>query len=985
MIINPFPERGLATRKSYYYQYWKNKYKNFDKFVENINPNDSFFLTIAGELGAGKTATLYYAERKIKEQRPNVLVLTWQLSRTANYTLQQSFYLGFVNALRRTIIDKKIIEEINKGLNPDFFKNYSLIKQKLSTSDYTKLILLIEEYRKFKVRINLNNPEILQQISDKNNEIHKFLKMNTGVELTTDEINDLGELMLEDLKYVSLLEPDLDHDTIKSRFVSILRSLQNTYTTIVLLIDEFDILIRNYRDDVPSNIINEVKEFIIWLDKEDFKGYHIIGAMFIENHRRLVTAQDGTQEDSIYRRLNNFVVLEPLSEFEQFFKHIFLNYIREAGIDEDFEIFNQDFIHFMFYACGRKLGTILSYLHENFISWQEEIEKNHALFEEDKNISKIGMNKLLWDEEGLQKSFDMKFLKLIEDADDVKNYKRIFTYLLGNREYFDLAPTYEKISTDTGISETIIARFHRDLYGSEIYQDVLPKTDSDTMFFQYEFTPVLFNISSTETELPTPPNEGGNNVDRNSIYFHDFLGTFTIKKKNKFDDKDWDFYVNEGFRYLMNDYLKSEPNPFTNIFIKENVKIEPFNLHEFLENYGNTNLVDLCIQFEANITNSFDNRFKIYITIIKIFEKENDILKQQFMLVFLPINSPLKIEIDKDLINLFEGILTSINYNNKSFESVIIFSNYKIEYTNFEYLYKTIKEDVPWIHRLDQICPITVIHSTQILKKGEKTLAFLSKKTYFEYFCAAFYKLHREGPQQNTKTYYELLFNSENEQISQFNEGIMQNVLNHIFQKYQNLFQTYSHDLITGAYKKNNSEDIAKVNISHFPKFIRNFFLLNEYDFPVSSNGYMCRQQLDLPFKIDNHTKDNLLNCLKDLINLPVIEIKTRDTRDVGRMSSLKTLIEANLINFNISKDGIKFSIRNDSDSILTKFENIVKENTNEDQKFNVLDLKLKNCNRRLTASIPTIECFLELLKKNRKIFDYYPELDEEVSEEISN
>ena len=86
-----------------------------------------------------------------------------------------------------------------------------------------------------------------------------------------------------------------------------------------------------------------------------------------------------------------------------------------------------------------------------------------------------------------------------------------------------------------------------------------------------------------------------------------------------------------------------------------------------------------------------------------------------------------------------------------------------------------------------------------------------------------------------------------------------------------------------------------------------------------------------------------------------------------------------------ITKDGIKFSIRNDSDSLLTKFEKIVEENTNEDQKFNVLDLNLKNCNRRSTASIPTMEFFLDLLKKNRKIFDYYPELEEELSEELTN
>lgn len=978
-IQNPFPKRGIARRNTYYNDYWKNKYNNFEEFMNknNLNKKTSQFLTVAGDLGGGKTATLYHMENEIKKKRKDVLILYWQLSKTADYTLQQSFYLGFINALKKARADQKVIDLINKGANPELFKKYNIIRGKLQPGEYNRLSILMEEHIQYKRRFTPDNTKIISLISEKSEEIKNFLEIKTEIEFTHTDINKLEEIMhSKDINYASLLEAKLDHGTIITQFNEILKELEDEYTCIVLLIDEFDTLIRSYGEDIPNSVFNELSTFIVWLDPEDFLGYHIVGSMTLENHDRLVRAFDGKKDPSTFRRLNNYIKLETIKDYSYFYKHIYLNYLRKARIDENFKLFDDNFLYLIFKAGKNKFGFILLYLWDQFNAWKEEISENYALFKKNQTQNDIGLYDLIWNPKGLSKFFDDSFKDFILNSDHPKDYQRILLYLLGikKKEICDEnAPSYEKISSDIGVGETIITLFHGELDGIQLYQNVFPKTSYDTFYIDYEFIPVLFDISTTEAELPPPTIIIEDNVDKKGILFQEFIKFFSLKKNLKYDEKDWNFFVNEGFRYLMNDYLRC--GPMENIFLKYKVRVEPYLMTEFLKKYGSDQLVKSCNKLELEMKSMIHNDFEIYMSTIEIIEEKNDILSQQFLIVFLPIKPRQKIAINMDFINFFVNLIEKVKINKFSFSSIIIFIDYKVDYKEFNYMASKIKNNTPWVHLIDQIIPLKVSTGTQITVKGEKAVSFLTRKSVFEYFCGAFYKLHKEAPPLETETYFQLLFKPENEN-AQFNENNMFNVLNHIFQKYPAILQTFSHDLISAEQKKRDGEPIKPVKITYFPKFLKNLFTLFEYDFPVATNGLIFRQLLGEPFQIGTYTKQKLLSCLDELIKLPVLEVTHKDTRDDVKMSVLKTLIEANLINFNIDKDGIKLSIRTDINSLLKKIEKIVEDNIKENDKFSVLQLKLKTCNLRSTASIPTVEYLLDLLKKNRKIFDYYPELE---------
>jgi len=249
----------------------------------------------------------------------------------------------------------------------------------------------------------------------------------------------------------------------------------------------------------------------------------------------------------------------------------------------------------------------------------------------------------------------------------------------------------------------------------------------------------------------------------------------------------------------------------------------------------------------------------------------------------------------------------------------------------------------------------------------------LIRRTTFSIFCAAFERLHNGYPDGESTTYYELLFTPGNNEEAENNILILQKLLTHIFDEYQGMYNTFSHNQILIEEKKKDSEPSPIVNIQYFPNFIYNLTNLFNMSFPINDAGMPIRQFLDLPFKIGDFKLKDFEDCLKNLTSLS-FDIPRGERRTAAltkKLSCLSTLIEMNLIRYSIDDVASRFLIRSDENSLLNNFYEIIKDNTVINQDFDVTNIEL-DCCKENSKGIEIIEFFLDFLVANRKIFRYY-------------
>ncbi|GAH11184.1 unnamed protein product, partial [marine sediment metagenome] len=125
-------------------------------------------------------------------------------------------------------------------------------------------------------------------------------------------------------------------------------------------------------------------------------------------------------------------------------------------------------------------------------------------------------------------------------------------------------------------------------------------------------------------------------------------------------------------------------------------------------------------------------------------------------------------------------------------------------------------------------------------------------------------------------------------------------------------------------------------------------------------------QELDLPFKIGNYDKNVFKKCLEELIQGDLILPKTkREAILTKKESALSNLIEINLIMMNIRRDDTKFSVRNDKHCLLNKLEDIIKNNIEINDPFQVQNIDLNCCNEK-AKGLDVMECLFDFLVENR-------------------
>ena len=976
---NPFPERGVATKKTFYFPYWKRTQRKFDEFLNNLKDSEkaidfSQFLVVTGDYGSGKTATLYYMEDEIKSDTDiKALILSWQLSTPIKkQTVVQSFYNDFIHQLQKFFLNDESTLNI---LGAAIYSEMGNFIDDLEIPQRGELVDLLKEYHDFKFSIDPTDETSMEELRNKFNEIVEYLDEITGRNFVLNEIQALEKLLIEGMGFIPSASAQISEGEIKSNMQKILEVIREKYDyeCIILLIDEFDILIRNIKADLPEEVLKKLRDFFTWFDPQSFKGYHIAGAMYVENIERLQTEANGSRIDSIFRRLLIQIRLDPIPKFENFHDNLYLQYLEKNQINVNFELFDRDYLKFIFFSCKKNFGTILAILNEQFSSWQDEIENFYQRFLNKPSRSKVDieLQQLIWNEKGLSKHFSKKFIEIVEDNDKI-NRKFIFTYLVRHNQVDDLAPDYEAIKNDLGLNhKRIVLTFHDELTGVEQFKQVFPVFD-EHFYIAYDLSYRIFNLSGIGATTSGPVVVGPVGIEDESKYYTTFMQKYTQRGNTDTHDKDWTLRINFGFQFLIEDFLTNNPNPFENLF-ETRPDINKGNLKNFIHHNGSQSLLQNFSLYEANLKHNFMNDFDVNYLTVEIKSNQNTILNQ-FLMIFLPVTKNYRTEIDDNFINLMKEILDNVNYNNNNFDALVIFSNFTIDFNEVERLTTESDTQKPWVHLIDRIILISLETTTSILKNKDETI-FLSKRTPFTFFCAAFDKMHTSYPQGETKTYYDLLFSPANNDQAESNMLLLQKLLTHVFETYNSIFKTISHNRIEIERKKRNDEEYPDSNIQQFPAFIFNISSLLNCEFPIDESGLVYRQSLDVPFKIGSYTIKDLEQCLDDLSgpSFVVTSSERRSSALTKKFSVLSTLIEMNFIKFSENDTETKFFVRNDMNSLLNAFEIIVQENTQLNQPFNGLDLDLDCCTEKSKA-IYVLEKFLDFLVANRKIFNYYEE-----------
>lgn len=974
-ISNPFPERGVATRETFYIDYWakyNNQFKDFISSLEDpeMSNTRSQFLVVAGDLGSGKTATLYHMERKIQSNN-NVKALTlfWQLSTPVkNQNVIQSFYNDFLNQLQKYLIKNHNAPNL---IGSTIEIKVNEILESLDPQQHIDLVDLLNEMHDIRMNIDGDNQDILDLFRNKSDNIKNLLEEITNLEISQEEIKAMERILVEGLNFLPVADSNLESDRIKLNMQKILEEIKQKfgYECIVLLIDEFDILIRNMKGELPENVLVLLRDFIIWFSPEAFKGYHFIGALFSENLERLQEEKRSQARiDAIYRRLISQIRLTPIDKFESFYEKIYLPYIDRAGIQLNYKVFELEFIRFIFHSCKRNFGTIFAILHEQFSSWQDIINKSYKDFIDDstKNRTEIEFYNLIWNNKGLSKHFSKRFLDIIKKK-DITERKSILVYLIRNDKIEEAAPVYEEIKTNLLIDDiSIVSNFHEELIALELYRAVFPDYE-EKFYINYKMSFRLFNLSGLVV-VPKGPviNPGSGNE---SIYFQTFMKKFSEKQFSDTKDKDWNIRVNEGFFFLLNDFLTNNPNPFEGLFDIPPL-VNSHTLIDFAENFGSQNILNDVKRFELSLRNTFNNNFKINAITVETRTDESTIDKI-FLLIILPLDRKYITKINNDFIKIFKGLIDNLIYKNKKIEALLLFSRFSIDFNSLNIMFDNSSESKCWIHLIDRIIPISVEITTSISRHFDETI-FLKRKTFFTYFCAAFEKLHNGYPEGESKTYYELLFSPNNDEAEN-NMLFLQKLLTHLFNEYQNMFSTYNHNLILINEKETSGEEPPSSGIQHLPNYIYNLSKLFNASFPIDDAGLPIRQSLDIPLKIGDFKPKEFKKFLNDLLTLsyeiPLTE--RRSAKLTKKLAAFSTLIEMHLIRYSIDSLSRKFSICSDENSLLNYFEEIVKENTVLNQEFDVFDIDLDCCIEE-SKGIEIIELLLDFLVSHRKIFRSY-------------
>ena len=976
-IENPFPERGVATRETFYTDYWARKNNRFKDFLININDSEkaqrlSQFLVVAGDLGSGKTATLYHMERQIQETlNNNALVLFWQLSTPIkNQSVIQSFYNDFLNQLQKFLIKNHNAAHLI-GSTVDIRVNEIL--NMLDIQQSAELVDLLTELHNIRMHLDLDNQDIVEDFRSKSSEAKSFLEKITGMEIIREEIQAIEIILIEGLNFLPVADSNIEADHIKTNMQTILEEIQNRfdYNCIILLVDEFDILIRNIKGELPESVLSQLRDFLIWFSPEAFKGYHFIGALFSENIERLQEEKKSqTRIDAIYRRLLSQIILHPINKFESFYEKVYLPYLDRGNIPVNYILFDLDYLRFIFHACKKNFGTIFAILHEQYSSWQDEISSSYQRFLENPNEDKtdIKLFDIIWSEKGLNKHFFKRFIELISEKNGNER-KSIFTYLIRNSKTNEAAPSYEKIKTDLMLNEKrIISVFHEDVASIEIFKSVFPYYE-ENFFINYIACFRLFNLSGLGiiTDSPIVAPQG---LINESVYFRTFMRKFTQRQYSDSPDKDWDVRVNEGFYYLIKDFLTNKPSPFEGSFDIRPL-VNSFTLVDFIQKYGSQDMQTKAVNFEANIKLEFHNSFNINLLSIETRNDENTIDKV-FLILLLPLRRNYVTKIGESFIEFFKSMIENVSYKNRPIESILIFSRFEMNYPHLEILLEKSDDSKCWLHLIDRIIPISVEFTTAIQRDIDET-NFLIRRTSFDFFCAAFERLHNGYPDGESITYYESLFTPGNSEEAENNMLILQKLLTHLFDEYQGMYSTFSHNQIFIEEKRKDSDTPPLVSIQYFPNFIFNLLNLFNAFFPINDAGMPIRQFLDLPFKIGDFKLREFESYLKDLTSLS-FDIPHGERRTAAltkKMSCFSTLIEMNLIRFSIDDVARRFSIRSDDNSLLSAFGEIVKDNTVINQSFDVTDIELECCKEN-SKGVEIIESFLDFLVANRKIFRHY-------------
>ena len=241
------------------------------------------------------------------------------------------------------------------------------------------------------------------------------------------------------------------------------------YDGIVLLVDEFDIMIRNLK--IPN--FESIREFFIWYSPEDFKCYHLAVSVFTENLKGLYTKEDGTRIPSIHRRLDH-VKLKPPANFEEFYENVYKYYLSEASVDPNFDIFDKDFLRFLYYISKKNFGTIFSILYSLFNERNKEIEILHEKFKitPTEEFQAISLYDLIFDDKGLKKNLQSKLIDIL-NRNNAAERKKIFINLIRN---YNFLRKVKEIKHDLELPNSdVITSFKKDLIDLDILNDVFPK------------------------------------------------------------------------------------------------------------------------------------------------------------------------------------------------------------------------------------------------------------------------------------------------------------------------------------------------------------------------------------------------------------------------------------------------------------------------------------------------------------------------------
>ncbi len=995
-ISNPFPIGGLAERESFYYPYWKENSKDYDEFIQNLNSDKTQFLVITGPWGSGKTATLFYIEDQINKRYNNVLVLYWNLSpKPPDKSFAQAFYLDFLTELRSKIIEKKIKIKLAAT---DFKIEYDFLNNLTDDQNY-RLHHLLETYQSHKDMYEDGNRELKEKTTDAWQAVRNYIKtIDASVELDQRQINEIGYIMLKSWSALFDLEIDLQDHQITMKMQEIFKKLNEDFECVVLLVDEFDVLIREV---IKEKNLEEIRRFILLFAKESYKGYHLVGAFHDENIPRLCKDNKDDPLFNIKRRLYQCqIILQPPRSFEDFYNHIYKDSLYEKeDINRKFDLFDKRFLHLLYYLSKENLGIIFRELHSKFNLWEEEINDSFKEFKKLELASKIedffpkmSRYDLIWsDKRGIYQGFSQEFIKIINnDEINTDNRKSIFNKLISIDSIEDSAFTYEQIANDLGLSnKKIVKDFHNELLSEKQLSTVFPKYE-DRFYISYSHVFTIFNFSrSTQPRQEfTALKNFEDQKDKNFIHFIRFFSVSTNLNLTKTEIKNT--YYNEGFRHFIEDYL-IRTNPLGNRFVvKPNIK--PYNLIELVKNYISNDLLKNLTQYELEIQRDFYSEFKLRCLLIKLFDEDKrEEIIQQFLLVFLPIYQENSININRRFISLFEEFLKETDSTNNNFDSIIIFGGFNYDpsdYNEWIKLFNTNSSDKPWIHLIDRIIPIQ-IEFQSILKDD---IYYLSRNSVpFNIICAAFYVLHNITPQKQNITYNKILFDHVNNDDYKQNIDSLTGFLNNIFEKYRNIFQGANHDPIDLEENKESTE--TKI-IDFFPLFLSNLSDFFKTVIPISQNGKIFRSEIGEAFNYGVYDTKDLKTCLYNLLETdeikmdPSISSRKKKKRFLQELNVYKALIEVNFLYLKISQKEYIFNLRTDPNSLFHYFDELVTINMEEDKVFTIVDFlnKIKLPVPKFKKKpdfIEIMEILFDFLKKNRRIFEHYP-MEEEGTSEVS-